>query len=145
MIATLHVLTLIVSAMAGGQPATVHCQSDMGYKMAYTADAAAYTAGRHVYLNEKICRDLDDITATDASLSAYYVAHEMAHLRGETREGWADCEALQTMAKVLVIAGMKRIPARQAAVEFRRSWSTSYVLPKGCPVYWGFQPRLVRK
>lgn len=130
MIAALHILTLIVSAMAGGQPATVHCQSDMGYAM-------AYTAGRHVYLNETICRDLGNATVPNASLSAYYVAHEMAHLRGETREGWADCEALRTMAKVLVIAGIKRVPAYRAGVEFRKSWATSYVLPKTCPVHWG--------
>jgi hypothetical protein len=90
------------ATVIAGVPVRLEC-TDYGFAgIRSDALGVAFPQRRLTYLRPSICRDLHDVITSrsahgDRSAEAILVlAHEAVHLRGERREGVADCLGLQT-------------------------------------------------
>lgn len=124
-----------VATVLVGQHATVHCQTfgqtftdlsgDLGY-VKYGPDGPEL----HTTIQRGPCRDLkhyyngDQARPTPAEIIAVHVlTHESMHMRGETNEAVAECEAMQRDAETAQLLGAS--PQEGLALA-RAYWLTDY-------------------
>lgn len=117
-----------VASRLVGQEVTVHCQSnaaafvDAGAELGYVMFDETGTPERRTTIKRDQCRDLrrylgsDKRSPTQAEVVAVHVlTHEAMHMRGETDEAVAECEAVQRDALTARMLGASLADAARLA------------------------------
>jgi hypothetical protein len=130
-----HQLASVASRLVG-HDVTVHCQStagalvDAGAELGYVPYDANGIPRPTTTLKRDPCRDLrrylsgsKDQPTIEQVTAVHVLTHEAMHMRGETSEAVAECEALQRDAQTASMLGAN---ARQARHLARSYWLLVY-------------------
>jgi hypothetical protein len=124
-----------VASVLVGKHVAVHCQSlggalvdvssDLGY-VRYGVDGVPELSTR---IKRDQCNDLRHYLghrgdpSRDDVVAVHVLTHESMHMRGETNEAVAECEAVQRDAQTAALLGASDAQARALAVEY---WKAVY-------------------
>jgi hypothetical protein len=123
-------LTRVASALVG-HPVTVHCQSttaalvDAGAELGFVPYDASGVPLPRTTIKRDPCRALSSYLGGDRGSPTYdevvavhVLTHEAMHMRGQTNEALAECEAVQRDATTAVLLGASPAQARALAVRY---------------------------
>lgn len=115
-------------------PVTVHCQTigeafvDVGGESGWVAYGPDGVPEPHALLKRDICGDLASFpdagpASLDQVVAVHVLTHEAMHMRGETQESAAECQAMQRDAAMARALGASPAVAAELA---RRYWRQVY-------------------
>ena len=117
----------VVAAQLAGRHVSVHCQTttgellDAGSELGYVPYGADGRLLPETVLKHQQCRDLaaygrdlDDPTAAEV-VAVHVLTHESMHMRGESSESVAECEAMQRDAMTAELLGASPAAAQRLA------------------------------
>ncbi|MCW2587227.1 MAG: hypothetical protein JWN55_2743 [Frankiales bacterium] len=132
-----HRLARVAGNLVGHQ-VTVHCQTttgamvDSGAELGYVRFDADGDPEPATTLKRDPCRDLKHYVkggkaqpSLNEVVAVHVLTHEAMHLRGETNEAWAECEAVQRDALTASLLGAS---PEQAMALAQRYWTAVYPL-----------------
>jgi sirohydrochlorin ferrochelatase len=128
-------LTRVASALVG-HPVKVHCQSttaalvDAGAELGFVPYDADGVPLPRTTIKRDPCRALSSYLGGDRGSPSYdevvavhVLTHEAMHMRGQTSEALAECEAVQRDATTAALLGATPAQARALAVRY---WQSVY-------------------
>lgn len=124
-----------VASVLAGTPVAVHCQSftgalsDLGAELGFVKYGADGVPEHATLIKRDQCNDLRhylghrESPRRDDVIAVHVLTHESMHMRGETNEAVAECEAVQRDQQTASLLGATEAQARALAVTY---WRTVY-------------------